>query len=198
MSKESLSDEELMRRYLSGDQSAFEIVYRRRREGLRRFFGRNTGSMAVGAELAQEVWMKLIKAGQSGSYTAEAKFTTYLYRLARNQLIDWYRKHRNREMVEFNEEVDTDDDVPEYQEYQVQDPEKIYSDRERLNKVMDGIGNLSDVQRTALLMYVEGEMSYEDIAEATGTSRETVKTRLRYARQHLKKLVFDETLPEVG
>ena len=133
MSKESPSDEELMRRYLSGDQTAFEIVYRRRRDGLRRFFGRNTGSMAVGAELAQEVWMKLIKAGQSGSYTAEAKFTTYLYRLARNLLIDWYRKNRSQQVVEFNEEVEADEDVAGYQEYQVQDPERIYSDRERLN-----------------------------------------------------------------
>lgn len=198
MSKESLSDEELMRRYLSGDQTAFEIVYRRRREGLRRFFGRNTGSMAVGAELAQEVWMKLIKAGRSGGYTAEAKFTTYLYRLARNQLIDWYRKNRSHQAVEFNEDVEVDEDVVTYQEYQVQDPERIYADRERLNKVMDGIKDLSAVQRTALLMYTEGEMSYEDIAEATGTSRETVKTRLRYARQHLKKLVFDDPISEHG
>ena len=63
---------------------------------------------------------------------------------------------------------------------------------------MDGIQGLSAVQRTALLMYTEGEMSYEDIAEATGTSRETVKTRLRYARQHLKKLVFDEPVSELG
>ena len=198
MSKEDLSDEDLMRRYLSGDQTAFEIVYRRRREGLRRFFGRNTGSMAVGAELAQEAWMKLIRACETGSYTAEAKFTTYLYRLARNHLIDWYRKNRNRETVEFNEEIETDSDLAEYQEYQVQNPETIYSDRERLAKVMEGISNLSDVQRTALLMYVEGEMSYDDIAEATDSSRETVKTRLRYARQHLKKLVFDEAVPQAG
>ena len=198
MSKENLSDEDLMRRYLSGDQSAFEIVYRRRREGLRRFFGRNTGSLAVGAELAQEVWMKLIRACETGSYTAEAKFTTYLYRLARNHLIDWYRKNRNRETVEFNEEIDSESEISEYQEYQVNNPEQIYSDRERLNKVVEGISKLSDVQRTALLMYVEGEMSYDEIAEATETSRETVKTRLRYARQHLKKLVLDEAVPETG
>ena len=142
--------------------------------------------------------MKLIRACETGSYTAEAKFTTYLYRLARNHLIDWYRKNRNRETVEFNEEIETDSDLAEYQEYQVQNPETIYSDRERLAKVMEGISNLSDVQRTALLMYVEGEMSYDDIAEATDSSRETVKTRLRYARQHLKKLVFDEAVPQAG
>lgn len=198
MSKEDLSDEDLMRRYLSGDQSAFEIVYRRRREGIRRFFGRNTGSMAIGAELAQEVWMKLIRACETGSYTAEAKFTTYLYRLARNHLIDWYRKNRNKETVEFKEEIESDGDVTEYQEYEVQNPEQIVSDRQRLSKVMEGISNLSDVQREALLMYVEGDMSYDDIAEATNTSRETVKTRLRYARQHLKKLVFEEPIPQAG
>ena len=192
MPNESLSDEDLMRRYFKGDQAAFEIVYRRRRDGLRRFFGRNTGSMAIGTELAQEVWMKLIRAIQNEGYTAEAKFTTYLYRIARNQLIDWYRKNRGQEIVEFDEDVEVGTGAAEYYEYQVQDPERIYADRERLNKVLTGISKLSTAQRTALLMYVEGDMSYEDIAEATGANRETVKTRLRYARQHLKKLVFEE------
>ena len=81
---EDLTDEVLMRMYLSGQQAAFDVVYRRRREGLRRFFERQCGSAAVAKELAQESWFKLIRACQNGQYTAEAKFTTYLYRLGKN------------------------------------------------------------------------------------------------------------------
>jgi RNA polymerase sigma-70 factor (ECF subfamily) len=51
------SDESLMAAYLAGDAQAFDIVYRRHRDGIRRFFARQCGSMAIGQELAQEVWI---------------------------------------------------------------------------------------------------------------------------------------------
>lgn len=179
-----------MRRYLEGDEKAFEIVYGRRRVGLRRFFERQCGSSALGQELAQDVWFKLIRACQNKQYTAEAKFTTYLYRMAKNQLIDWYRKEGNVKTVEFIDEVESDDEVVDYHQYHVDDPEKIYADRERLTAVLEAVDGLSKEQKTTLLMQLEGNMSYEEIAQAMGTNRETVKTRLRYAREHLKRRVF--------
>lgn len=186
----SESDEDLMRRYLAGDEKAFEIVYGRRRAGLRRFFERQCGSSALGQELAQDVWFKLIRACQNKQYTAEAKFTTYLYRMAKNQLIDWYRKEGNVKTVEYIDEVESDGDVVEYHRYHIDDPERIYADRERLTAVLEAVDGLSKEQKTTLLMQLEGNMSYEEIAQAMGTNRETVKTRLRYAREHLKRRVF--------
>ncbi len=191
VSMEALGDEELMRRFLDGDRASFEVVYRRRRESLRRFLGRQCGSEAVGAELAQEVWMKLLRACENGQYTAEAKFTTYLFRLGRNHLIDWYRKNKDFTVVEFNEEV-SGGEAAEYEPQTVHNPERLLADKEKLKIVLDGIERLSAEQKQTLLMYVEGEMSYDEIAEAMETKRETVKTRLRYARAHLKKLVFAE------
>jgi RNA polymerase sigma-70 factor (ECF subfamily) len=185
-----LSDEILMTSFLDGDQRAFDTVYRRRRDGLRRFFERNCGSGALAQELAQEVWFKLLRACQKGQYTAEAKFTTYLYRLARNHLIDWYRKEGDHKTVEYKEETDDGEEVTEVQSYRVDDPERIVADKERLKAVMEGIAALSEEQRQTLLMQIEGKMSYDEIAEAMGTNRETVKTRLRYARDHLKKRVL--------
>jgi len=186
----SESDEDLMRRYLAGDEKAFEIVYGRRRAGLRRFFERQCGSNALGQELAQDVWFKLIRACQNKQYTAEAKFTTYLYRLAKNQLIDWYRKNGNVKTVELNDALEGDDETVEHHHYHVDNPESIYADRERLTAVLEAVEGLSKEQKATLLMQVEGNMSYEEIANAMGTNRETVKTRLRYAREHLKRRVF--------
>ena len=57
-SRQALSDEELMRQYLAGDDKAFETVYARRREGLRRFLERQCGSAAIGQELAQDAWCR--------------------------------------------------------------------------------------------------------------------------------------------
>ncbi len=181
-----------MRAFLAGDRASFDVVYRRRRESLRRFLSRQCGSDGVGAELAQEVWMKLLRACENGQYTAEAKFTTYLFRLGRNHLIDWYRKHKDITVVEFDEEVAVGGAATAYEPQNVYNPEQLLGDKEKLRIVLDGIERLSAEQKQTLLMYVEGEMSYDDIAVAMDTKRETVKTRLRYARAHLKKLVFTD------
>ena len=187
----SETDESLMKMYLAGKASAFDVVYRRRREGLRRFFERQCGSRAVSQELAQDVWFKLIRACQGGQYTAEAKFTTYLYRLAKNQLIDWYRKNGNVRTVELYDTMESDEDtVIELHQHHVEDPERILADKEKADRLHEAIGTLSAEQRTTLLMQMEGDMSYDDIAVAMGTNRETVKTRLRYARDHLKRRVL--------
>ena len=190
-SRQALSDEELMRQYLAGDDKAFETVYARRREGLRRFLGRQCGSAATGQELAQDAWFKLIRACQNGQYTAEAKFTTFLYRVARNTLIDWYRKHGKTKIVDLHGGSDEDDgDEIEFEDKSIRNPEEAYADAQNVEVVLSAIEDLPAVQRATLLMYLEGEMSYEEIAEAMDTKRETVKTRLRYARTTLKQQVY--------
>ena len=190
-SQQAQSDEELMRQYLAGDDKAFETVYARRRAGLRRFLERQCGSAATGQELAQEVWFKLIRACQGGQYTAEAKFTTFLYRVARNTLIDWYRKNGKTPIVELHSRSDDDDEEPiEFEDRSIRNPEEAVADAQNVEVVMKAIDNLPEVQKTTLLMFLEGEMSYEEIAAAMNTKRETVKTRLRYARAALKQQVF--------
>ena len=180
-----------MRQYLAGDDKAFETVYARRRAGLRRFLERQCGSAATGQELAQEVWFKLIRACQGGQYTAEAKFTTFLYRVARNTLIDWYRKNGKTPIVELHSKSDDDEEEAiEFEDKSIRNPEEAVADAQNVEIVMKAIDELPEVQKTTLLMFLEGEMSYEEIAAAMNTKRETVKTRLRYARAALKQQVY--------
>lgn len=188
---ETESDESLMVRYLAGDESAFETVYRRRRDGLRRFLARQCGSSAIAQELAQEVWFKVIRAAQNENYTAEGKFTTFLYRVGKNTLIDWYRKNGTAIEVEIDESVNENVDVSVEESWTVRNPEEAYASQERAAAVLAGITELPEVQRMTLLMSLESDMSYEEIAEATETNRETVKSRLRYARRFLKQRVFE-------
>lgn len=186
------SDEDLMQRFLAGDSKAFEMVYRRRRNGLRRFFEQQCGSRSVGQELAQDVWFKLLRACKRGQYMAEAKFTTYLYRLAKNHLIDWYRMNGDVKTVEFFDADEGNDEQIDPAFYSVEDPERIYADKERRVSLMQAVRTLPEVQRTTLLMQMQGDMSYDEIAEAMDTKKETVKTRLRYARNHLKRRILQE------
>src|SRR5215510_8339724 len=83
-------DEQLMLAYRGGDAAAFEELYRRHRGALFRFVTRSVRDRAVAEELFQEIWMRAIEA--RGRYEAQAKFTTWLYTIAHNRLVDHWRK----------------------------------------------------------------------------------------------------------
>ena len=95
-----------MLRYRAGDAGAFEALYRRHRAPLYRYLRRQCASNAIADELFQDVWMRLIAA--RGRYRVEAKFTTYLYRIAHNRLVDHYRQRGNA-----SGDVDPEPDPPE-------------------------------------------------------------------------------------
>lgn len=190
--QDTVSDETLMSRYAGGDERAFEAVYRRHRAGLRRFFARQCGSEATGQELAQEVWFRVIRAVQEGNYSADGRFGPYLYRIARNHLIDWYRKTGSYREIEIDETTENETESAMLESSGARNPEQELGDKQALKNVLSAIEDLPQEQRTALMMYLESDMSYEEIAEATGTNRETVKSRLRYARQTLRERVLGQ------
>ena len=80
--------------YRDGDVTAFDELYRRYRGSLYRYFLRQCYQASVAEELYQDVWMKLIKAREN--YQVKAKFSTWLFHLAHNHLIDFYRKQSGR------------------------------------------------------------------------------------------------------
>src|SRR6202008_3846762 len=83
-------DEQLMLAYRDGNAAAFETLYTRHRARLYRFVLRTVKSRAVGEELFQEIWMRVIEG--RGRYTPQARFTTWLYTIAHNHLVDHWRK----------------------------------------------------------------------------------------------------------
>ena len=83
------ADETLMLRYRDGDAGAFEHLYARHKGSLYRYLLRQCGQPAVAEELFQDIWLKLIAA--RGGYAVQAKFSTWLYRIAHNRLVDHYR-----------------------------------------------------------------------------------------------------------
>src|SRR5258707_14184717 len=83
-------DEQLMLAYRDGDAAAFEKLYARHRTRLYRFVLRSVKSRPVGEELFQEIWLRVIEA--RGRYSPQARFTTWLYTIAHNHLVDHWRK----------------------------------------------------------------------------------------------------------
>src|ERR671937_3334760 len=83
-------DEELMLAYKAGNAGAFETLYALHRARLYRFVLRAVKAHAVAEELFQEIWMRVIEA--RGRYLPQARFTTWLYTIAHNHLVDHWRK----------------------------------------------------------------------------------------------------------
>jgi RNA polymerase sigma-70 factor (ECF subfamily) len=174
-------DEELMLLYRDGDAGAFDALYARHKGGLYRYLARQCRDPAVAEELFQDVWMNLIRA--RASYTVQAKFTTYLYHLAHNRLIDHYRKHGQIAAFDAGDGPVLED-LPDDRG---QPPEAALDARRQAAVLLELIGGLPPPQREAFLLQQEGGMSVEEIAAATGVSRETAKSRLRYATAKLRQ-----------
>ncbi len=185
MDTNAASDEQLMLAYRDGDAGAFDTLYRRHKGPVYRYMLRQCRDAGVADELFQDVWMNLIRARES--YTVQAKFTTYIYTMAHNRLIDHYRKHGQVQMVSFDDDSEEAPVVAEPVAAVRDEPEKHLDIKQQAAQLLAVLGELPPPQREAFVMQYEGGMSVEEIADATGVTRETAKSRLRYALAKIRQ-----------
>lgn len=184
--KDDVSDEQLMLQYAKGDAAAFEILYERHRGGLYRYCLRQLANPARAEECFQEVWMKLINSRVN--YQPKALFTTYLYRIAHNHVIDIVRKDKKiKQETELDEAIDYS--PPERQAADLSGELSKQAQQENLRKQIHA---LPLEQKTALLLKLDGGLSLEEIANVLNCGRETIKSRLRYAMAKLRACLENE------
>jgi RNA polymerase sigma factor (sigma-70 family) len=168
-------DEQLMLAYGNGDAGAFDTLYARHRGALFRYVLRGVKARAVAEELYQEIWILVIEARKR--YKPSARFTTWLYTIAHNRLVDHWRR---KELAV----------VPADEEQQpasaAADPARQLEGREALAQFAKALGDLPHQQREAFLLHEEAELTALEIAAVTNSEPEAVKSRLRYAYAKLK------------
>lgn len=172
------SDEDLMLAYAAGDLAAFEALYARHRGPLYRFIARGISPRATADECFQDTWARVVAARER--YQPTAKFSTWLYQIAQNLLIDQYRRHRPQ--------ITLDDEAAPLHlaDGEDQRPEPRLSRFEEARRLQRALAELPDEQRIVLQLRLEQELTLEAIGEITGVGRETVKSRLRYAMEKLR------------
>jgi RNA polymerase sigma-70 factor (ECF subfamily) len=175
-------DEQLMLAYRGGDAGAFDELYRRHKGGLFRFVLRSVRERSVAEELYQEIWMRAIEA--RGRYEPQAKFSTWLYTIAHNRLVDHWRK-QGLQVVS----LDTESEFSGNPGFE---PQGILEAKQGLARFAQALEALPPAQREAFLMHHEAEMSVAEIARATGAGEEAAKSRLRYAVSKLKQALNDD------
>lgn len=179
------SDEALMLAYRSGSAHAFETLYGRHRGGLFRFLLRQCGSATVAEELFQDVWLSVVRARET--YVAQARFATYLYRIAHNRLIDHFRRSAHRPSVAGERTEDEQGPVDEIAADPREQPDAQFLARSRIQRFHAVLAALPVEQREAFVMREEGGLTVEEIAAATGVNVETAKSRIRYAVAKLRR-----------
>lgn len=170
-----------MRRYQRGDAAAFETLFRRHRDPVFRYFLRGCSDRERAADLYQDVWASVVRV--RASWQPSAKFTTWLYRLAHNRLVDEYRRAKIP-----TESLEEDSPLSAAASEQ---PEAQLSSQQRARRLIQAVQALPKEQREAFVLQQESGMSLEQIGEATGVGRETVKSRLRYALSKLRQELAD-------
>jgi RNA polymerase sigma factor (sigma-70 family) len=175
-------DEQLLARYINGDTLAFNALYQRHRAPLWRYLTRLLGSSAIGEELYQEVWQKVI---QQRTQFSGAPFKPWLYRVAHNLALDQMRRNAKAPMQSLDDMVLSFPNVLDSHRSD-DSPEALQLDDEAHQRLLSALAELPPEQRDVVLMKAEGELTLEQIGELTGQGRETVKSRLRYALAKLK------------
>jgi RNA polymerase sigma-70 factor (ECF subfamily) len=176
---EDVSDEELMVNYSLGDTLAFDELYQRNKGALYRYFLRQTRQVALAEEFAHEVWLRVINA--RGNYVPKAKFSTYLFQIAHNCLVDYFRKSSTTHEVDCDEQVINTMPANDHD-----DPAVVADYSETQRALLQLIQNLPAEQREVFILKEEANLSIEEIADVITENPETVKSRMRYAVKKLK------------
>ena len=170
-------DIRLMLQVASGNSEALRQLIDRWKRPLINYFYRSLGSYAESEDLAQLVFIKIYRA--AGRYEARAKFSTFLFHIARRVLLNEFRR-RKRKPVDFVDPQDLN-----YGESEDPGEERRLREIEELFQL--AIRELPEKHRTALLLYKQQQLSYQEIAEIMHAKENAVKTWIHRARTQLKQ-----------
>jgi len=170
-----------MLKYQRGDSVAFEVLYARHKDGLYAYLYRSHVDFAVIEEVAQETWMAIINAADK--YRPLAKFRTYLFAIAHRKLVDFWRQNKHESLMQ--RETESGESLVDTLEGQ---SAQWTSSVDLSMDLLLALEALSKDQQQAYLLKEEG-FSRKEIATMTGSNEETIKSRIRYATNHLKRLL---------
>lgn len=181
-----LQDEELLKMYLKGHFEAFEYLYARHKGGSYRFILRQVNTPDVAEDLMQELWIKVVS--QRRRFNNNSKFSTWLYQMARNLLIDRFRHLEVvSNVIVQGEEGRASDNSLDVEKGRSLEAEQALL-KARQNKALKHcLQKLPKAQLESFLLKEEAAMSQSDIALVLDASLEATKSRLRTAYSNLRE-----------
>jgi RNA polymerase sigma-70 factor (ECF subfamily) len=190
------TDEQLMQAYREGNPRAFELLLARHERKVWNFLRRSVGDATTAEDLLQEVFLRVIRAqADSVDWRGEARFTTWVYTIARNLCIDHARRAVHRDARSLDAPTRADDEAGETMHDRLaddgRDAEGLVSDGQVRARVDEAVAALPPDQREVFLLREVMDMPFAEIAAVVGAPEPTVKSRMRYALERLREALED-------
>ena len=188
VAEKALEDTALLQKISEGDRDAFTALYLSYQPRLIKFCSRILrDDLALAADIADEAMIEVWKS--AGSFSGRSLPSTWIHSIARFRLIGYLRKNKELLQDESSEWLNYEDDAL------LPDEEIVLS--ERNDTLVENLGKLSDKHREVLELVYFRELSIKEIALMLDISENTVKTRMFYARNHLKEILVKHDLINV-
>jgi RNA polymerase sigma-70 factor (ECF subfamily) len=192
MSKQSiLNDNELVQRFIAGDQNSLEILIQRHKGRVFSYILLVVKKHELAEDIFQETFIKVIRSLKKGKYTENGKFISWVLRISHNLIIDHFRKEKLKGIVS-NDSLDID--IFNSQKFSEDTIEDQMVNVQILSEVKELIKELPEDQQQVIVMRHYLDLSFKEIAEQTDVSINTALGRMRYALINLRKLVEKKNL----
>jgi RNA polymerase sigma-70 factor (ECF subfamily) len=188
------TDEMLMVRYQRGDREAFAELVRRYETPVYNFVIRHLRNPDTAEDVTQDVFLRLVQ--NAGEFKHEARFSTWLYTIARNLCVDCLRKLSHRRHPSLDQPLREGDDQRTLLESIADGHPRASVERSATsglvqNRIVEAVEKLPDEQREVFLLREMANLPFKEIAEITGVGENTVKSRMRYALDRLQEALSE-------
>jgi RNA polymerase sigma factor (sigma-70 family) len=190
MRREQVSDQALIRGFISGNQGSLEVLLNRHQQKIFTAIYMIVQDTYIAEDLFQETFIKIIKTFKSGKYNEEGKFLPWATRIGRNMAIDYFRKAKRIRKVSSSDE----NDVFRTIETSENNREEDIIAKQKSEVIRELIKLLPEEQREVLVLRHYGELSFKEIAEVTNVSINTALGRMRYALNNMRKILEEKSI----
>lgn len=191
----TFSDNQLVQLYINGNEMALSVLVKRHKRRIFSYIYLITKNRTLTEDVFQDTFFKVIQTLKKGQYSEEGKFLPWILRIAKNLIIDYYRKSKKMPSIscvinEEGEEVSIFDVIPDLGT-ENKDFEFLKRSKQSIRKI---ISALPKDQREVVIMRIYYDMSFKEIADLTKVSINTSLGRMRYALINLKKEIEEKKL----
>ena len=180
----NLSDQELVKEYINGDNFSFEILLHRHKNRVFAFIMSKIKNKDISEDIFQDTYVKVVNSLQRGKYNEEGKFLPWVMRISHNLVIDHFRKQKKMHMIRSNSDFDIFDVI---KDNEINIDEKLIKDQVYYD-LKSLIELLPTDQKEVLKMRYFEELSFKKIAQTIDVSINTALGRMRYALINLRGL----------